>query len=411
MNKTKTAIITGKDPKYNNDTDGANVLITNMAVALSSKGPVDIYTPIGYSGHAYSRKKAMSQLLEREIFSDNVTIIRFPVTKLFTSEHTAPGSTYLDRVAISFAEADYFSQGLLQKYDLVQINHMAHTFGIILKDYVPKDRVVVFPMMLGNFYKLFTSVAPEYICLEQKVLQQIHHIQSPSYAEQNVLLHDYFVSPDKVIVTPRGYDPTVFKPKYRAGVNNKTIEIVSGNMVRPQKGQKSFIGIAKEARRRGFDLKINLAGVASTSYSKQYNLYSQELIEEIKENDLEESFVFHGILTQSELAELMNKSHIAVVPSITETFGKFPLECVVSGLPTIVYNDVPAFQEFLVNQQTGLTVPRTAEDTVDAIEQLVGNNKLYSHISREGINSANDFTWDNVIKELLKEYKIRGIIK
>jgi len=125
----------------------------------------------------------------------------------------------------------------------------------------------------------------------------------------------------------------------------------------------------------------------------------------------EEFFVFHGILSQKELSGLMEKSHIAVVPSVTETFGKFPLECVVSGLPTIVYDDVPAFQEFLVSKKTGLAVPRTAKDTVDALEELLINKVLYSNISQEGISLAADFTWKNTISKLLKQYETNGIIK
>ena len=101
---------------------------------------------------------------------------------------------------------------------------------------------------------------------------------------------------------------------------------------------------------------------------------------------------------------------LAIYPSVTETFGKSSLESVVTGLPTILFDDVPAFTEYVANGVTGFLVPRSSMDVIDVIKELQCNPKLYSSVSRNGLEIAPKFTWGKIIDDLLFNYHRRGLL-
>ena len=101
---------------------------------------------------------------------------------------------------------------------------------------------------------------------------------------------------------------------------------------------------------------------------------------------------------------------IAIYPSVTETFGKSSLESVVTGLPTILFDDVPAFTEYVTDRVTGFLVPRSSGAVVDILGELQTNHSLYSSVSRNGIGIASRFTWEKIIDDLLLIYRKRGLL-
>lgn len=410
------AIITGKDPSFKNDTDGANVLVKNIALEFADQGyDIDIYTPKGYSGHAYIQPKAIIQNdnSNNTLYSsqNKISIIRFPVPQIELSSPKNQGSNLLNRVKISHAESAFFNDNKLKDYDAVQITHMAHTFGLVSNELLPQERTVVFPMMLGLFYKKLMDVPDEYISLEKQVLQEAKNVLTPSQDEARILQDSYGMSEENVFVINRGFNEKVFKPKVRTSLlEGETIDIVCANMIRPQKGQMYFVDIVQKAKRKGIKTRVHIVGVDGNSYNEYYNGYATDFHERIEKEGLSDYFIFHGVLSQYLLNELMQSSDVAIYPSITETFGKSSLESVVTGLPTIVFDDVPAIREYIFHRETGFFVPRDPSSVVDILEELRSNPLLYSSVSRNGIDIAPQFTWGKITNEVLTAYKDRGIL-
>ena len=155
---------------------------------------------------------------------------------------------------------------------------------------------------------------------------------------------------------------------------------------------------------------MHIAGVDGTSYSGYYNQYAAEFHNAIKSDGLAGHFTFHGVLSREALNNLMAGCDIAIYPSVTETFGKSSLESVVTGLPTILFDDVPAFTEYVTDRVTGFLVPRSSGAVVDILGELQTNHSLYSSVSRNGIGIASRFTWEKIIDDLLLIYRKRGLL-
>ena len=399
----KIAIISGKDPTIVEDTDGANVLVNNMADSYVENGgaTVDIFTPLGYSGHQALRKKLKEQMVAPSEIRPGVTIQRFETAALTIPPANGEIETFRQRLLRSASEADFFEDKRLEEYDIVHIIHMAHSFGIVLRGIVPLGRTVLHPMMLGLEYRRYKEVPDEYIDQERAVLKKKLLVQVPSEDEAKILTQEYGVAGRNIIHTPRGFNTDRFKVSARTAPSiEQEIKILCANMVRPQKGQHLFVPFAEECRRRGIKLKIRLIGVNGNSYSSNYNIYAQELAEEIASRGLDDYFELLGPMSQSRLNELMLNSHFAMYPSVFETFGKSPLESMATGLPTMVFDDVPAFREFIVDGDSGILVSRNIRNWVDRMEETLKDSSTYEKISQRGIRQGEEFTWQATLQRM-----------
>lgn len=404
----KIAIISGKDPTIVEDTDGANVLVNNMADSYIDNGgaTVDIFTPLGYSGHQALREKRANQMMAPSEIRPGVTIQRFETAALTMPPANGEIETFRQRLLRSASEADFFEDQRLEAYDIVHIIHMAHSFGIVLREIVPLGRTVLHPMMLGLEYRRYKEVPDEYIDQERAVFRKKSLVQVPSQDEAKILKEGYGVAERNIILTPRGFNTDRFKVSARTAPSiDQEIKILCANMVRPQKGQHLFIPFAEECRRRGIKLKIRLIGVNGNSYSSNYNFYAQELAEEITSRGLDDYFELLGPMPQGKLNELMLNSDFAMYPSVFETFGKSPLESMATGLPTMVFDDVPAFREFMVDGDSGIFVRRNVRNWVDRMEETLRDSSTYERISQKGIRQGEEFTWQATLQRMRKDIK------
>ena len=398
----KIAVITGKDPTYPQDSDGATTFLRNYLRFLVQRGvQADIYTTNCYSGDAVSKGKMEHAGQEGEF--SGMQVIRYapPALALPTYKDDPKGLKFLNRAAISFAEASYFADGKLRDYVGVQILHTSHAIGLVLGDVVPQKRTTIFPMMLGEEYRRYMPVAENFIDLEREVFKQVGIIQAPSHDHANTLRQNYSVPPSKIVTTHRGYPQDILLPRERTLPQDRPVRILSANMVRPQKGQHILVPFAEECRKRKLPIKIVIAGVNGESYSSHYNEYHQIFLEEIRKRGLTDSFEFTGPKDHQELNELMLASDVSIVPSVFETFGKSALESMATGMPTIVFDDVPSFKEFMTHHETAMFAPRSPMRLADTFELLTHNKDLYEALSRNGIYHGRNFSWDRVLAQMV----------
>ncbi|MBI5401102.1 MAG: glycosyltransferase family 4 protein [Candidatus Yonathbacteria bacterium] len=407
----KIAFIAGRDIREQNDTDGATVLIRNLAEFLAIRGhTVNIYTPGQYKGGAYRKKVQRQDKTDTSSLHANIQFTEFFSSSVADIAPTNdPAQYFLNRISISMEEADFFSGQNLHQYDCIYIFHVAHTFGLIAKDLLPINKTILFPMMLGVYYRMFMPVPDEYIERERKALKKLLHVSSPSSAELDLLKNEYGIDDQCLFKIHRGYNNGIFAPYARTRINdNKPVHLVCANVVRPQKGQSFFIALAEYARDHGQSFIIHLVGVNGKTHSDWYNEYANALMREIDARGLKDFFKIHNVMTQEELAAIMRMCDVALYPSIIETFGKSSLESVVSGLPTIVFGDVPAFTEYLTDRLTGMRIQRTVIAAYETVVELIKDTELYSSISNNGIAEASLFTWEHVFSQMLSDQKKRG---
>jgi glycosyltransferase involved in cell wall biosynthesis len=105
----------------------------------------------------------------------------------------------------------------------------------------------------------------------------------------------------------------------------------------------------------------------------------------------------------------MLESHVSILPSEYETFGKSALESLATWLPTIVFSDVPAFQEYMTHDVNGILVERDSgmKNLFENFLRLIESHDLYTSISRWWIESGWQYGWNVLFHKMEQDITLK----
>jgi len=114
---------------------------------------------------------------------------------------------------------------------------------------------------------------------------------------------------------------------------------------------------------------------------------------------------FTGFVTDDKLTRAYASSDIFFFPSETETFGNVTLEAMSSGLPCLVA-DATGSRSLVESGVNGyLAEPYDTEVFVSRISELAEDGLLWKKMSRKARQKALDYSWENVNRKLLENYR------
>jgi glycosyltransferase involved in cell wall biosynthesis len=166
-----------------------------------------------------------------------------------------------------------------------------------------------------------------------------------------------------------------------------------------------------------FDVISALGKVASQGH-KNWHLklagwgYEDELKNAIREQGIEEQVVLLGTLTPQELAEELEWSHLAILPSRAESFGRAIAEAQAAGLAVISY-ETGSVPEVVEQGITGLLVPPQQIDLLSkAVIQAIQDPKATFQMGLAGrAHVISKFSWEftaNKILDGIRNAKLRS---
>lgn len=405
-------LISWKDLFYKPDRDGGVSFFEKYIEYLlnSTNTNVHYLTAIWYSWWEYLKDKKIFQEKSTD-FNPNkkLHIHKTDIEKYMDkSNYETLKNKFEKRLLVSDAESKSWNNLAIDwdSISRVHIFHVSHAVWIILNNTISPEKIVLHPMMTWKWYSRYTEVAKEYIELEKKVFEKVKIIQTPSLDEKNDLVDFYDVDPGKVVLNPRWYDSNIFISKARKLPNNgEAIKIVCANMIRYQKWQKYFVAFAELCRKNNILVKIQLIWVNKNSYDEWYIKYYNELLDEIREKKLENYFEFYDVMLPEQLNNLMLWSHVSIITSIYETFWKSALESCVSWLPTIVFDDIKPFNEFIENNVNWIKTKRDPEsiNLFNSFNSIINNRFVYEKISKNGIITWTKYNWENIFLDMEKD--------
>lgn len=110
-----------------------------------------------------------------------------------------------------------------------------------------------------------------------------------------------------------------------------------------------------------------------------------------------QNVIFHGLIDQDLMVELLKDVQLHILPSRSEGFPKVILETACAAIPSIVYNDYGADQ-WISHNQNGYVVS-SLEQVIELVDELHKNpNKLIS-VSNAAIELGQSFDWKNRIQK------------
>lgn len=406
--KEEIIFITWKDLSYPSDRDGGVSFFEEyIRFLLNEKWKAVHYlTALWYSWWERNNDKFNFQSLHQQVGVPWFQLTRLNVeASLDQSEHKKAQNKFERRLLVSEAEMKEMRSIDFHKDSIARIHifHVSHAISLVLQWVLPLHKVVLHPMMTWIGYRNYTYVPDEYIEQERKVFERVQMIQTPSTNEAKYLIEDYGVSREKIMINPRWFNDTIFQKKERRLPESwETIRILCANMVRSQKWQHNFIVFAQHCQAHWIRVNIQLIGVGDSSYDSEYREYYTALKNEISRRWLDSFFSFFDVMEPQELNSVMLESHVSILPSEYETFGKSALESLATWLPTIVFSDVPAFWEYITHDVNGMIVERDWDMRVlfDNFLRLMVSPELYATISRCWIESGKQFGWNSLFHKM-----------
>lgn len=119
---------------------------------------------------------------------------------------------------------------------------------------------------------------------------------------------------------------------------------------------------------------------------------------------------FFGRVTEEEKFALLKRGHVLLAPSVREGWGVSVIEANAMGTPAVGY-DVPGLRDSIIGGVTGfLVTPFDHIAMANKVKYLLGNPEVSQKVSRECIEWAKKFSWDeaayafhNVLQSTIKE--------
>jgi len=114
--------------------------------------------------------------------------------------------------------------------------------------------------------------------------------------------------------------------------------------------------------------------------------------------------IFTGSLrSHKEVARKMQESMVLVNPSVREGFGLVLVEAMCSGTPPVGYK-LDAYSDFADSSNSVLVAKGDWKGLADAISGLLENRRRWALLSKKGMRTAKDMSWDDTIKKIERFY-------
>jgi len=202
-------------------------------------------------------------------------------------------------------------------------------------------------------------------------------------------IEKYFPGDYKII--PNGVDIKRFKQgNPTVGLTN---EILFVGRIEPRKGLQYLINALPIVKKEIPEIKLTVAGGGY----KGMRLYIPEEVKDLIQ--------FLGFVEPDKLPEIFRRANIFVSPATYgESFGIVLIEAMASGIPVIA-SDIPGYRCVIEHGKNGLLVPpRDPEEIANAIIRVTKNRDLNSYLIKEGLKSAERYSWDKIAKKVLNFY-------
>ncbi len=380
--KKKVLIVTAKWPYTTNSTDGGDSTIKEIIHSLKDDYFVELL--------------CFRNDIDERTTIDGVQIIHFynEDFALFKNYKLHNEEKFL--VRLSQAEiAKKEIERLYQDYEFIIVQHDMFILGME-KEKELLDKIVLYPMFTGSSYlKSGEEVPPIYIQREKNVLKLVKLIISPSNVEKKMLISEYGVDSDKILVVPR----TVDYPYHVRYVSDpKIVKLLYIASIRTQKKHMDALQLVNILTKKDVNVELHCVGAI------QDNAIFSDCMKYLVDNNLTNNVVFHGNKSHDQLEVIMNNCNFNISVSQWETFGRGIYEGMVFGLPTLILEKLEC-----VMQADNLGIfpyaVSSLEEMANAIIDLFGNKKKYEDESKKGRDLSLLLSVTNSEKVIRKKYK------
>jgi glycosyltransferase involved in cell wall biosynthesis len=344
-----------------------NKLIVNLSILLSQ--------PTGISNYAkniFPHLKSLNlTLLTAQDYPD---FNCYPVPDNLTPSHGTKG--HFDRLLWTQFKLPQISKKLKSQLLFSPLPEAPLSincrFVVMLHDLIPL-----------RFPKRFSPLTPYFRYYIPQVLTQAQHIICNSQATAKDITDFYQIPASKITPIPLAHDRTHFRPLLGRGGDDRPYFLYLGRQD-PYKNLHRLIS-AFAGLPNYLDCELWLAGPSDKRYTPLLKAQVAEL-------GITQRVKFLDYVSYSELPTIITKAIALVFPSLWEGFGFPVLEAMACGTPVITSN-ISSLPE--VAGDAGILInPYQVEEITEAMQKIITDNSLRSHLCNQATIRANQFSWE-----------------
>ena len=343
-------------PTYYPDIGGIPHVARNVAERLAKKYDVTVFTT-----------SPIPNKLPTEEEINEVKVKRF--------RSFAPSNSY-------FFAPGMFKELRKVKSDIVH-GYGYHSLPLLFSRYAKRSKFIVRPSYHGFGHTpirnlLFNLYRP----LGRKIFQDADKIICISSYEKNLLLKDFKIEEDKIVIIPNGVDPEEFKGLKK--MSNKSYRnILCVARLEKYKGIHYMI---KTLPKLDEDIRLEIVGKGP---------YEKNLMKLVNTLGLESRVKFFKNLSRKELLERYADADLSVLLSKHEAYGNSVAEALASGTPCIVAN-TSALREWIDNENCfGVRYPIDLDELASLTSNIIGKS----------VNTSKFLDWNEVTEKLVDLYR------
>ena len=237
------------------------------------------------------------------------------------------------------------------------------------------------------------AINSEIFNIEKQGFDQANKIIVVSNLIKNRLTEQYHIPSEKIITIYNGIDAKDYKPEeWKRRIRKEKIVTFLGRIT-IQKGPEYFVDVARMVVRRMKNVHFVMAGNGELR---------DRIVELSVKYGISDRFHFTGFLNKEDVAEMLRRSDLFIMPSVSEPFGIVPLEAMQANVPVII------------SLQSGVSeVIRNVVKTdfwdvhamADAVHGILKHKKLSKVLITEGKQEVSKLSWEQPARQINQVYQ------
>lgn len=266
-------------------------------------------------------------------------------------------------------------------YDIIHSHDwLTYPAGIHAKNILGKPLVI--HVHATDFDRSRGNVNPQVYQIEKNGMDLADHIICVSNLTRNTVIEKYHQDPAKVTtvhnaVEPLSADIVAIEPQ-----KGKDKVVTFLGRITMQKGPEYFVEAAARVLEKAKHIRFVMAGSGDMM---------ERMIYLVAEKGMSDKFHFTGFLKGKQVYEMLKRSDVYVMPSVSEPFGISPLEAMQCNIPTIISKQSGCAE--ILDKAVKVDY-WDVEGMADAIYSICTYDAMSDFLSREGKEEVDNIKWE-----------------
>lgn len=225
----------------------------------------------------------------------------------------------------------------------------------------------------------------------KKVLRNANKVICLTKEYKDFINKKYEINKGKIVVIPNGINEDFISNK--SNKDSENINLLYVGRLSIEKNISKIIEAVSLIKNKKIILNIVGEGEKKEEIKK--------LISDKKLNNV----ILHGKKTGYNLINLYDSADMFLLVSNYECLSLVLLEAMATETP-IIASDILGNRSIIKNNYNGLLVKPTSKKIAEAIKKLIKNPRLRERLSKNGLKEIKKYSWNKIIKQIEKLYKI-----